>query len=76
GVRLKLLDQGEKAVLEAGQVEIAGGTQGAARLGDEVTVTIPAGAIVVVGPAGASTNPAPLVVTGTITGASAKVRIG
>lgn len=72
GVRLRLLDQGRRAVIEAGEVELAGGTQGAARLGDEVTVTLPAGAVVTTG----GVNPAPIVVKGVISSASSRVKIG
>ncbi|WP_027894459.1 hypothetical protein [Calidithermus chliarophilus] len=59
-----------------GTVQIAGGPMGAARVGDRVSVTIPAGAVLVNTPAGPGTNPAPIVAEGVIVEGSAKVTVG
>lgn len=48
-------------------------TQGVARNGDSVSITIASGAIVVTGSAATQSNPDPIVVTGTITSASSVV---
>lgn len=54
----------------SGQVIIAGGTNGAARLGDAVVVTMPFTPIPLPGP------PIPFSINGTITAGSSKVKIG
>lgn len=56
-------------------LNVCGGTRGAARVDDEVEVTIPAGTFVVAA-TGATLNPDPVTVTGKINAGSSKVVIG
>jgi len=56
-------------------LDICGGTEAAARVNDEVEVTIPANSFLVAAQAGVM-NPAPVTVTGRITSGSTRVVIG
>lgn len=60
---------------EPTSLNVCGGTRGAARVDDEVEVTIPVGTVVVAA-TGATLNAEPIIVTGKINEGSAKVVIG
>lgn len=80
GRAVRVLAQGGAAVLAGDNVDLGdeGATLGVARLGDTVTVTMPIGSILIPNPPTfvppMIPNPAPYPVSGTITGASSKVR--
>ena len=73
-VRLRASGDIEVTPAAGRSVILAGGTQRVARQGDGVQVTIPTGAVLVSSPSGPVTNPAPIVLTGTVTAGAARVR--
>ena len=73
-VRLRASGDVEVTPAEGRSVILAGGAQRVAREGDSVQVTIPTGAVLVSSPSGPVTNPAPIVLTGTVTAGAARVR--
>lgn len=60
---------------DATSVRVNGGTRSAARDGDSVSVTIPAGAVLVSSPGGPIPSPAPITLTGTITSGTTALRL-
>jgi hypothetical protein len=56
-------------------VRVNGGSARAAREGDSVSVTIPAGAVLVSSPGGPIPSPAPITLTGTITSGTTALRL-
>lgn len=60
---------------DATSVRVNGGTRSAARDGDSVSVTIPAGAVLVSSPGGPIPSPAPITLSGTITSGTAALRL-
>lgn len=60
---------------DATSVRVNGGTRSAARDGDSVSVTIPAGAVLVSSPGGPIPSPAPITLAGTITSGTAALRL-
>ncbi|PZA08295.1 phage baseplate assembly protein V [Meiothermus sp. Pnk-1] len=72
GARIKLQENPVKIVIEAAQVELGeGASQGVARLGDTVEVTVPPGTFWVNQNV---PNPVPVVLSGTIKSGSSKVK--
>jgi hypothetical protein len=60
---------------DATSVRVNGGTRSAARDGDSVSVTIPAGAVLVSSPGGPIPSPAPITLSGTITSGTTALRL-
>jgi len=60
---------------DATAVRVNGGSTRAAREGDSVSVTIPAGAVLVSSPGGPVPSPAPITLTGTITSGTTALRL-
>lgn len=60
---------------DATSVRVNGGTRSAARDGDSVSVTIPAGAVLVPSPGGPIPSPAPITLSGTITSGTTALRL-
>jgi hypothetical protein len=62
------------------RLELANGADApapaAARVGDQVQVTIPIGSFLIAATSGGTLNPSPVTVTGTVTQGSSKVGIG
>lgn len=76
--KVTIQSTGDDVEVDAGsgkQVKLAGGGPAIGRVGDAVRVTIPAGTVVVAA-SGATLNPDPIEVDGTITAGSTKVQSG